>query len=121
MLAALYTGTGSLFGKLNLCRELRRSRPRPGAQHGLNTRQRSLPTDDIEVSLFSAKASLDDRRMLWNYAEPVWKLKVFLTVLSNRESNRCILVLVTTWTSPSMVRIGGLTCPLAAYGGSIRT
>ena len=50
----------------------------------------------------------------------MWKLKGFFTVLSNRESNRCMLFLVTTWTSTSMVRIGGDTCSLAAYGGSIR-
>ena len=68
MLAALYTGTGSLFGKLNLCRELR-SRPRPGTRHGLNARQRLLPTDDTEVSLFSAKASLDDSQMFWNLSQ----------------------------------------------------
>ena len=35
-------------------------------------------------------------------------MKGFLIVLSNRESNSCMLFLVTTWTLPSMVRIGGV-------------
>ena len=32
-------------------------------------RQTEMPTDGTEVSLFSAKASLDDHKMFWNHSQ----------------------------------------------------
>ena len=62
-----YTGTGRLFGKLSCLN--RTAITTASGNSTLVEFQTEMPTYDTEVSLFSAKVSLDDRRMFWNHSQ----------------------------------------------------